>query len=60
MRAGGIWGQSPQPPKDGGLGAIPGGKSPALSAFCTFSIKITHFYAYFRQSYFKPIIHQLK
>jgi len=32
-----------------------------LGDFCNFSIKITHFYAYFGQnSYFKAITHQLK
>jgi len=38
-----------------------GRKVPALGDFCNFSIKITHFYAYFGQNgYFKAIIHQLK
>jgi len=33
----------------------------ALGDFCNFSIKITHFYAYFGQnSYFKATTHQLK
>jgi len=32
----------------------------ALGDFCKFSMKITHFYAYFNQnSYFKAITHQL-
>jgi len=43
--------------KQGGLGE----ESPALGDFCNFSIKRTHFYAYFGQnSYFKAITHQLK
>jgi len=38
-----------------------GTKFPALGDFCTFSIKTTHFEAYFGQnSYFKAFIHQLK
>jgi len=43
--------------KQGGSGA----KLPALDDVCNFSIKITHFYAYFGQySYFKAITHQFK
>jgi len=58
-----------QPPKDGGWVKAPSPRkqgdrlrSPQpLSDFCSFSIKITHFYAYFGQnSYFKAITHQLK
>jgi len=57
----GIWRRSrdsaPQPPDARGLGA----EHPELGDFCNFSIKITHFYAYFCQdSYFKAITHQLK
>jgi len=52
-----VCGQIFQPPKARGYG----GMAPALGDFYTFSIKITHFYAYFGQnSYFKAIIHQLK
>jgi len=37
-----------------------GAKPPALGDFCKFSIKITHFYAYFDQNnYFKAITHQI-
>jgi len=38
-----------------------GEKPTALSDFCNFSIKLTHFYSYFSQnSYFKAITHRLK
>jgi len=47
-------GQSSQPSEVGRT-------SQRLAIFCNFSIKITHFYAYFSQnSYFKAITHQLK
>jgi len=53
----GIRGLGGKPPAAGGLGS----KSPTLDDFCNFSIKITHFYAYFDQnSYFKATTHQLK
>jgi len=61
----GVWGGSPQPLEaNGGLDAKPSRQrqgvlgTPALGDF---SMKITHFYAYFGQtSYFKAITHQLK
>jgi len=41
------------------LGAKP--RPSVLGNFCKFSLKITHFYAYFGQnSYFKAKTHQLK
>jgi len=48
-------------PASKGKGGLAGGKAPALGEFCNFSIKITHFYAYFGlNSYFKAVNHQLK
>jgi len=48
-------------PADGGILGSGDKARAALGDFCNFSIKITHFYAYFRQnSYFKAITHQLK
>jgi len=53
--AGGHWGLEAKPPNAGGKG-LWGAELPALGYFCNYSIKSTHFYAYFSQNrYFKTI-----